>query len=113
MFGTQLKNELLKLFARKRTYIGFGAFVVVQCLLVATLLVSRSRREGAASAPVGWLWTALPFVLVTLVALPARLDATTVACQLLTKLVLSGMVTVTLKFTIPLVAGIVFVTLKP
>jgi cytochrome c oxidase subunit 2 len=48
-----------------------GAFVVVQCLLVATLLVSRSRREGAASAPVAWLWTALPFVLVTLVALPA------------------------------------------
>jgi cytochrome c oxidase subunit 2 len=48
-----------------------GAFVVVQCLLLATLLVSRSRREGATSAPPGWLWTALPFVLVTLVALPA------------------------------------------
>ena len=30
MFATQLKNELLKLFARKRTHIGFGAFLVVQ-----------------------------------------------------------------------------------
>lgn len=38
MFFAQLKNELWKLFGKKRTYIGFGAFVVVQ---LAMLLLFR------------------------------------------------------------------------
>ena len=34
MFFAQLKNELWKLFGKKRTYIGFGAFVLVQSLML-------------------------------------------------------------------------------
>lgn len=34
MFFAQLKNELWKLFGKRRTYIGFGAFVVVQTVLL-------------------------------------------------------------------------------
>jgi len=41
MFLTQLKNELWKLFGKKRTYIGFGAFVVAQ---TAMLLIFKYTR---------------------------------------------------------------------
>lgn len=34
MFLAQLKNELWKLFGKKRTYIGFGAFVLVQTVML-------------------------------------------------------------------------------
>jgi ABC-2 type transport system permease protein len=34
MFLSQLKNELWKLFGKKRTYIGFGAFVVAQTAML-------------------------------------------------------------------------------
>jgi ABC-2 type transport system permease protein len=34
MFFAQLKNELWKLFGKKRTYIGFGAFVIAQSAMV-------------------------------------------------------------------------------
>jgi ABC-2 type transport system permease protein len=34
MFFAQLKNELWKLFGKKRTYIGFGAFVIAQALMM-------------------------------------------------------------------------------
>ena len=34
MFIAQLKNELWKLFGKKRTYIGFGAFVVVETAMM-------------------------------------------------------------------------------
>jgi ABC-2 type transport system permease protein len=34
MFFVQFKNELVKLFGKKRTYIGFGAFVLVQILMM-------------------------------------------------------------------------------
>src|SRR6476646_6042502 len=34
MIIAQLRNELWKLFGKKRTYIGFGAFVLVQTLLL-------------------------------------------------------------------------------
>jgi len=34
MFVTQLKNELWKLFGKKRTYIGFGAFVLAQTAML-------------------------------------------------------------------------------
>jgi ABC-2 type transport system permease protein len=41
MFFAQLKNELWKLFGKKRTYIGFGAFVVVQ---LAMLMIFKFTR---------------------------------------------------------------------
>jgi len=44
MFGRQLRHELLKLFARKRTYIGFGAFVGLQVLILALLQLPRARH---------------------------------------------------------------------
>ena len=34
MFWAQLKNELWKLFGKKRTYIGFGAFVLAQTVML-------------------------------------------------------------------------------
>ena len=34
MFLAQLKNELWKLFGKKRTYIGFGAFLLAQTLML-------------------------------------------------------------------------------
>jgi len=44
MFFVQLKNELLKLFARKRTYIGFGAFVAVECMILLLLQLPRAKK---------------------------------------------------------------------
>ena len=44
MFWAQLKNELVKLFARKRTYIGFGAFVAFQVALVAALEIFNAEN---------------------------------------------------------------------
>jgi ABC-2 type transport system permease protein len=37
MFLTQLRFELLKMFARKRTYIGFAAFLLMECLILFLL----------------------------------------------------------------------------
>jgi ABC-2 type transport system permease protein len=34
LFLTQLKFELLKMFARKRTYIGFAAFLLMECVIL-------------------------------------------------------------------------------
>jgi len=44
MFLTQLKNELWKLFGKKRTYIGFGAFVLAQTAML--LMFKYSRWQG-------------------------------------------------------------------
>ena len=44
MFLAQLKNELWKLFGKKRTYIGFGAFLLVQ---TAMLLMFKYTRWEA------------------------------------------------------------------
>ena len=44
MFIAQLKNELWKLFGKKRTYIGFGAFVVVQTAML--LMFKYTRWQG-------------------------------------------------------------------
>ena len=44
MFFTQLKNELWKLFGKKRTYIGFGAFVLAQTAML--LMFKYSRWQG-------------------------------------------------------------------
>lgn len=44
MIFTQLRHELLKMFARKRTYIGFGAFVFVQVTILALLQLPKAKR---------------------------------------------------------------------
>jgi ABC-2 type transport system permease protein len=43
MFYLQLRNEIWKLFGKKRTYIGFGAFLLAQALIV---LVFRYSNAG-------------------------------------------------------------------
>ena len=44
MFFAQFKNELIKLFGKKRTYIGFGAFVLVQALMMVMFKYSHWQR---------------------------------------------------------------------
>ncbi|MEM1354801.1 MAG: ABC transporter permease subunit [Planctomycetota bacterium] len=41
----QFRHEIYKLFARKRSYIGFGAFVLLQITLLACLQLPRPKRE--------------------------------------------------------------------
>jgi len=41
MFFRQLKNELWKLFGKKRTYIGFGAFLLVQAIMLLMFKFTR------------------------------------------------------------------------
>ncbi|MBB6428536.1 ABC transporter permease subunit [Algisphaera agarilytica] len=43
----QFNDELFKLFARKRTYIGFGAFVVLQVMILALLQHPRAKASIA------------------------------------------------------------------
>lgn len=43
-FLASFRGELLKLFARKRTYIGFGAFLAVEALLLFLLRLPQIRR---------------------------------------------------------------------
>jgi len=45
MFLAQLKNELWKLFGKKRTYIGFGAFVLVQTIMLLMFKYTRWQHE--------------------------------------------------------------------
>src|SRR4051812_30040113 len=46
MFFRHLKNELWKLFGKKRTYIGFGAFVLAQnAMLLIFRLKGHTRME--------------------------------------------------------------------
>src|SRR6266516_6692354 len=45
MFVAQLKNELWKLFGKKRTYIGFGAFVVVQTVMLLMFKYTRWQSQ--------------------------------------------------------------------
>ncbi len=44
MLFAQLKNELWKLFGKKRTYIGFGAFLLVQTVML--LMFKYTRWQG-------------------------------------------------------------------
>jgi ABC-2 type transport system permease protein len=44
LFFPQLRAELLKLFARKRTYIGFGAFVIIELLILGLLELPKVKR---------------------------------------------------------------------
>ena len=45
MFYRQLKNELIKLFGKKRTYIGFGAFVLVQTIMLLVFRYGQWQRN--------------------------------------------------------------------
>jgi len=45
MFLAQLKNELLKLFGKKRTYIGFGAFVLAQSVMLLMFRYTRWQNQ--------------------------------------------------------------------
>lgn len=45
MFRLQFRNELRKLFGKKRTYIGFGAFFVAQVLMCVFLRFSRAQGD--------------------------------------------------------------------
>lgn len=45
MFAAQLKNELSKLFGKKRTYIGFGAFVLAQTVMLLMFKYTRWQSE--------------------------------------------------------------------
>ena len=43
LFARQLGGELRKLFARKRTYIGFGAFFVLECMVLFLLRLPKAK----------------------------------------------------------------------
>jgi ABC-2 type transport system permease protein len=45
LFLTQLRFELLKMFARKRTYIGFGAFLSMELLVLFMLNLPKPRAS--------------------------------------------------------------------
>lgn len=45
LFLTQLRFELLKMFSRKRTYIGFAAFLLMECLVLFLLNLPRPRAS--------------------------------------------------------------------
>ncbi len=45
MFLAQLNNELWKLFGKKRTYIGFGAFVLVQTVMLLMFKYTRWQAQ--------------------------------------------------------------------
>ncbi len=45
MFFAQLKNELWKLFGKKRTYIGFGAFVIAQSAMLLVCKYTHWQRD--------------------------------------------------------------------
>jgi len=47
MFWRQLRGELWKLFARKRTYIGFGTFVAVEIAILALLTLPKAQNAFA------------------------------------------------------------------
>jgi len=45
MFYLQLRNELWKLFGKKRTYIGFGAFLLAQLAMLLTFKFTRWQQD--------------------------------------------------------------------
>jgi ABC-2 type transport system permease protein len=45
MFCAQLKNELWKLFGKKRTYIGFGAFILAQTAMLLAFKFTRWQGD--------------------------------------------------------------------
>jgi len=47
MFLRQLRNELWKLFGKKRTYIGFGAFLIAQLVMLFAFQYSNWQKDTA------------------------------------------------------------------
>ena len=45
LFLTQLRFEFLKMFARKRTYIGFGVFLLMECLVLFLLNLPKPKAS--------------------------------------------------------------------
>jgi hypothetical protein len=45
LFLLQLRGELRKLFGRKRTYIGFGAFLLIEILILILLQLPKVQRS--------------------------------------------------------------------
>lgn len=45
MFLTQLRGELTKLFARRRTYVGYGVFLVFELILLVTFQIDSVRSQ--------------------------------------------------------------------
>lgn len=45
LFALQLRHELFKLFARKRSYIGFGAFLTVLTTILLLMQLPKPKRE--------------------------------------------------------------------
>ena len=45
MFLAQLRNELWKLFGKKRTYIGFGAFILAQTAMLLAFKFTRWQSD--------------------------------------------------------------------
>jgi len=45
LFLTQLRFELLKMFARKRTYIGFGAFLILEVVILFLLNLPKPKAS--------------------------------------------------------------------
>jgi len=45
MFFAQLNNELIKLFGKKRTYIGFGAFVLAQSAMLLVFKYTHWQKN--------------------------------------------------------------------
>lgn len=45
LFLTQLRFELLKMFSRKRTYIGFGAFLLMEALILFLLNLPKPKEH--------------------------------------------------------------------
>ncbi len=45
MFYHHLRNELWKLFGKKRTYIGFGAFLLAQNAMLLTFRFTRWQTQ--------------------------------------------------------------------
>jgi ABC-2 type transport system permease protein len=50
MFWLQLRNELWKLFGKKRTYIGFGMFLAAQLVIVLICYYNESARRQLTAA---------------------------------------------------------------
>jgi ABC-2 type transport system permease protein len=127
MFYFQLKNELWKLFGKKRTYIGFGAFLIAQN---AMLLAFRftNWRKGAESMLQGNGYLATEFIsaltvavimLIPQIMLLMPLYATLVGGDLVAKetedgtlrMILSRPVSRVRLILVKWVAGVIFATL--
>src|SRR6185295_9533228 len=69
MFLLQFRNELWKLFAKKRTYIGFGVFLVAQNAMLFLFHYSRGMKSGMARLLEGNGYLAEDYVSALTVAL--------------------------------------------